>query len=816
MRREDRIPEVDITEILGEGFVAYSTAVNFGRSFLDSRDGLKVVQRCILWACHRLGVVDEDHMAIVQRIASEVSGKYHPHGDAAAADALYKLGQDWVMRYPMIVPEGDFGGPDDPPSAPRYPKAALSEVGRLVVLSAETDDEIIEFRPNYDETDRIPAFLPSVFPNLICNGQMGVGSARAFTSVPHNLREAAAAIKLVARDPSVSTQRILKAMPGPDFPTGGIVFRLNSSGEDGISSYYETGKGTVVVRARVHKVGDPKSGGTKLVVTEMPYGVGREQFIEDVRKRADEFEDIVSVVNLSSEATRIEIELKNDADPADVLARLFVRTRLQVNVSVDDSFVDMCGASPVIRTMPMREMIASYVSHRIGMVVARSRATLARHESRLHIVEGLHKAARSIKRVIEIVRASKSRSEASDALMAQLKLSERQAAAILDMRISSLTRLATDELEAEQEKLSTESKALRNMLANPSEQVEIVCKEIDDVAAKVGDDRRTTIVDGGPADVVADDGDGGQILILSDVRTIKRCSLHEFGRSQGGSFGFDRTSAIRTERCVEVSTSDRILIVDDRGQIYGIDATEVPFSAPDDLGSNIREICGIESDSRVVGVFSGDVRAFQGKHLVTMTSGGFVKRTRLETFSNRRPSGMRAVSPLDGERIIFAEVTEEDCTIVAVSAGNKACRFEESGVRPMGVEARGVRAINLDDGDEVVGAAVIPASGAQPDLVLVTVNGKVWRSQTSQLRLSRRDTRGVKLLSSLDGDDRVVGAVAVLPNTWIRYVTTLGRANVVDPWAIQRSRSSDAGKQAIDVKGAAKVSRISTIPTMGP
>ena len=805
---------MDIAETLGEGFVAYSTAVNFGRSFLDDRDGLKVVQRCILWACHRLGLVDENHMAIVARIAAEVSGKYHPHGDAAAADALYKLGQDWVMRYPLILPEGDFGGPDDSPSAYRYPKAGLSEVGRLVVLVSEMDDGVVEFGPNYDETDRVPIFLPSLFPNLLCNGQMGVGSARAFTSIPHNVVEAAAAIKLVARDPSASTKRILRVMPGPDFPTGGIAFRVNSSGEDGIASYYETGKGTVVVRARVHKVGDPKSGGTKLVVTEMPYGVGREQFIEDVKKRADEFEHIVSIINLSGEGTRIEIELKNGTDASQVLSRLFARTRLQVNVSVDNSFVNVRGDHPSISTRSMREMLGDYVSHRIDMIVRRSTVTLEKHEERLHVLDGLHKAARSIKRVIDIVRASKVRSEAASSLMTQLGITQRQADAILDMRISSLTRLAADEIESERKRLDEECKKLRSILSDPAEQVEVLCREIDEVCSRVGDDRRTTIVDGAPGEEVEDETNGGQVLIISAVRTIKRCSLHEFGVSTSGTFGLDRTSASKVERAIQVSPSDRVLIVDDAGQLYGFDATEVPFAAPDDVGINLRDVCGVGDDGDIVGVFAGDVGSFGDLMLVTMTSGGFVKRTRLDAFSNRRPSGMRAVSPIDGERVVAAEFSSDDATIVVLSESNKACRFEVSTVRPMGVEARGVRAINLPDGG-VIGCVLVPNSGMQPDLVAVTAAGRVWRGDVSKVPLSRRDTRGAKLLSSLQDDDRIVGIAAVVPGNGIRYVTNLGRANVVDPWAIRRAGGSDRGTQAIDVKGSSRVARISTVPTTG-
>lgn len=809
-----RVPDVDIAETLGEGFVAYSTAVNFGRSFLDDRDGLKVVQRCILWACHRLGLVDENHMAIVARIAAEVSGKYHPHGDAAAADALYKLGQDWVMRYPLILPEGDFGGPDDNPSAYRYPKAGLSEVGRLVALSSEMGDGVIDFGPNYDETDRVPIFLPSLFPNLLCNGQMGVGSARAFTSVPHNLIEVAAAIKLVARDPSASTKRILRAMPGPDFPTGGIAFRINSAGEDGVASYYETGKGTIVVRARVHKVGDPKSGGTKLVVTEMPYGVGREQFIEDVRKRADEFEDIASIVNLSGEGTRIEIELKNGTDASKVLSRLFARTRLQVNVSVDNSFVNIRGDHPSIDTRSMREMVGDYVSHRIEMIVRRSTVALEKHEDRLHVLDGLHKAARAIKRVVDIVRSSKGRSEAASALMDQLKLTQRQADAILDMRIASLTRLATDEIDAERRRLEAECETLRSILSDPQERIELLCREIDEVCSMVGDDRRTTIVDGGPGDEVEDEVDGGQVLIVSGVRTIKRCSLHEFDISSSGGFGLDRTSASKTERCIVVSPSDRVLIIDHTGQLYGFDATEVPFAAPDDIGTNLRDVCGIGDDGRIVGLFAGDPRSFGDLLLVTMTSGGFVKRTKLDAFSNRRPSGMRAASPTDGERIVSAEVYSGDATLVVLTASNRACRFDASSIRPMGVEARGVRAINVPDAD-VVGCVVIPGSGMQPDLVAVTSSGRIWRGDASKISLSRRDTKGSKLLSSLSGDDLIVGVATIVPGTFIRYVTNLGRANVVDPWAIRRASGSDRGTQAIDVKGSSRVASISIVPATG-
>lgn len=801
---------MEVTNLLSTAFVDYAAAVNYHRAFPDCRDGLKPVQRCLLLACHRMGLTGTGPktMTKIQAVASEVSGKYHPHGDSAAADALYKLGQDWVMRYPMVLAEGNFGSPDEEPSAPRYPTTGLSQVGKFVI-GDELNEEIIAHRPNYDGHHMIPTYMPSPFPNLLCNGQTGIGSAMAFTSISHNLGEVAAVIKTVAKYPNTTTDRILKLMPGPDLPTGGIIFRFAPNGNDAIRDYYETGKGTITIRGRLHRVGDTKSGNIKLIITEVPYGVGREALVKDISDRQDEFDEIVQVTNLSSDVTRIEIEIRRDADPDVVTKKLYDRTRLQTTFSINNSFVEVDTGNPTIRTMSIRDMVDAYIRHRLATILRRCQVRAEHISDRIHVLEGFLKALKAIRKVIGIVTNSDKDDSLLQELMDKVKLTERQADAILSMQLRSFTKMATDKVERELTKLRVELADLAIIINDENARIDEMCRELDNIVAKVGDDRRSVIVESSPNDAAADAAvaDDRSLLIISDTNTIKRCATYEASHNTlTGSPTLRRDQAARTQAFLLVSPSDRVAIVDEMGQLYSFDASEVPFAPIDEHGELLSNICGITN--RPVGLMVLPLSEPDKHCLLTISDLGFVKRTPVTAFVNRRPSGMRAVSPNGGENIIHTSITDGGASILLASSGNRVVRFAETDVNPQGVSARGVRGIRLDAGETISGCGVIPSGSTSVEVVAATALGRFRRCDVTAIRKTARDTRGFKLFSTIAADDHIVGVTVVRYGQVIKYQTVLRRPGIIDPSTIPQTAEADRGKETVNVKKSNPLSDI--------
>ena len=679
------------------------------------------------------------------------------------------------------------------------------------VIGDDLNDEIIPHRPNYNDQHMIPVYMPSPFPNLLCNGQQGIGSAMAFTSISHNLTEVAQVIRTVARHPNTTTDRILKLMPGPDLPTGGIIFRLTPNGTDAIRDYYETGRGTLTIRGRLHRVGDAKSGNIKLIITEVPYGIGREALVRDITDRQDEFEEIVQVTNLSSDVTRIEIEIRRDADPDAVTRRLYDRTRLQTTISVNNSFVEVDTGNPTIRTMSIRDMVDAYIRHRLATILRRCQVRGQVISDRIHVLEGFLRALKAIRKVVDIVTNSDRDESLLQELMDRVKLTERQAEAILSMQLRSFTRMATDKVERELTRLQSEMAELAILIGDEGARIDEMCRELDNIVSKVGDDRRSIIVDSSPNDAAAEAAvsDDRSMLIISDTATVKRCATYEASHNTStGSPTLRRDQAIHAQAFVLVSPGDRVAIVDETGQLYSFDASEVPFAPIDEHGGPLPEVCGLNHGHQAVGLMALPLSEPEKHFLLTISDHGYVKRTPVTAFVNRRPSGMRAASPNDGENIIHASITNGGESIILASSGNRVVRFAETEVNPQGVTARGVRGIRLDDGEILCGCGTIPSGSMTVDVVAATTRGRFRRCDAAAVRRTARDARGFKILSAIAAGDRLAGVAVIRPGQVVKYTTILMRSGIVDPAAIPQSTVADGGREIVSVKASNPISGI--------
>jgi len=799
--------KIDVTDILGKAFVEYSAAVNFHRAFPDCRDGLKPVQRCILFAMHKMGLVGVSNktMTKVQAVAAEVSGKYHPHGDSAAADALYKLGQDWVMRYPLVIAEGNFGSPDEAPSAPRYPETALSAVGKYVVGK---DLSVCHHRPNYNNQYQIPIYMPSPFPNLLCNGQQGIGSAMAFQSISHNLGEVVDVIKSVAKNPKITVDQILKLMPGPDLPTGGIIFQKNTSEIDGIRSYYETGKGTIIVRGKIHKVCDDKPGSIKLVVTEVPYGVGPEQFVEDINKHRDEFEDIAQVINLSSNTTCIEISLNKNADVDNVIERLYQRTRLQINFSINNTFIDRDENTQSIHPMSIRDMVDVYIRHRLSVILSRSKVRASLIDERIHVLDGLLVALNNIVDVVNIITNSSNVSSAQKNLKKHIKISTLQADAILAMQLQVFTKLSSKKLRDELKKLQEEKRELDLLITDKNIRITTLCRELDEIVTTCGDARRTTIINSAPQAVHEDQTMTDQLVITISNRYIKKSPAFDVTINKvTGTPTLTREQALQHDHFLCASPDDRIGIVDSTGQLYAFDASEVPLCSINDQGVMLSDVCSLPSENLIAGLIILPISKSDTNFLLTISDQGFVKKTSMNNFVNRRPSGMRAVSPKKEEKIIFAAITDGNSTITMVSNKNKVCKISESGINSQGVNARGVRGIKLNVEATLCGCGITPFDILTDSIVVATAHGDFCRYDVNEVKETSRGTQGSKIFSSIKTDDYIISAAIVSYEQMIKYHTDKNKTGLIDPSVIKLSKKD----KVISSKQKIYISKITSL-----
>ncbi|HVO31016.1 MAG TPA: DNA gyrase subunit A [bacterium] len=754
---------VNIEDEVRTSFLDYAMSVIVSRALPDVRDGLKPVHRRILYAMFREGILSSKRFSKCAGVVGEVLKKYHPHGDASVYDALVRLAQEWNMRYLLVDGQGNFGSVDgDPAAAYRYTEARLSKFAEEML--ADIDMETVDFRPNFDESTEEPVVLPTRVPNLLVNGAAGIAVGMATNIPPHNLREVVDATLHLIENPGATIKDLMHFVHGPDFPTAGLIY-----GADGIASAYQTGRGQVIMRARTATEPIGKTDRTAIVVTELPYQVNKARLVEKIADlvREKRIEGISDLRDESSrEGMRIVIELKRDANPTVVINQLYKNTPMQESFGV--LMLAIVGGRPQVLTL--KELLEHFIAHRKVVVTRRTRFLLRKAEERLHILDGLKIAVDNIDEVIKIIRAAASTDVAKTALMARFKFSDLQAQAILDMRLAKLTGLEREKLLAEIEEVTKAIAEYKLILGDEKKLFSVIAEELREVREKYGDDRRTEIIRA-TGDISVEDmiKEEDMVVTISHAGYVKRnpVSVYRAQRRGGrGKTGMGTREEDFVENLFVASTHSYVLIFTEKGKVFWLKVHEIPLAGRTAKGKPIVNLVPVASDDRVAAILPvkdfepelGAPEGETGRCVVLITAKATIKKTDLINFSNPRPSGIIAATVNEGDRLIQARLTinGKGQSIFIATKGGMCINFADDEVRPMGRSAAGVRAISLDEGDEVIAMEVLDREGT---ILTVAEKGYGKRTPTSEYR---GQGRGGKGLIAMKGEERNGNVVASL------------------------------------------------------
>ena len=773
------IEPVEIDHEMRTAYIDYSMSVIVSRALPDARDGLKPVQRRVLFGMDGLGLSYGGQTKKSARIVGEVLGKFHPHGDSSVYDAMARLAQNWNQRYPLIFGQGNFGSMDgDPVAAMRYTEAKLEKMAEDVL--GDIDKDTVDMTLNFDDSLEEPTVLPTKAPLLLLNGSSGIAVGMATNMAPHNLSECCDAICAFIDDPDITVEGLMEHIKGPDFPTGGIIM-----GRQGIIDAYSTGRGRVVIRAKT-EIEELDNGREAIVVTEVPYMVNKADMIarisEMVRdKKIDGISDIRELT--SREGIRIEFLVKKDANAAVVLNTLFKYTALQSSFSINN--VALVNGRP--RTLTLKDMISTFVDFRHEVVVRRTRFELGKARQRAHILEGLLKAIDIIDEVIAAIRASRTQDLAKEALIERFGFDMIQASAIVAMRLGQLTGLEKEKLQAEFDELEKFIARCEQILASTEEQLAIVKDECRELKARYGDARRTEITladdEFNPEDFYADED---VVITISHLGYIKRTPLAEFHTQARGGVG-KKASATRDEDFIEhiyvANMHSTMLFFTDRGMCYRLKVYELPEGTRTSKGRAVQNLLSIDSGDRIrtyLNVRSIEDPEYTAGHFVTLvTRRGVVKKTALSEYSNRRSrnKGIIAISIREGDELLDALLTDGSEEIMVAARHGRCCRFKENELRPLGRNSSGVRGISIEDDDEVVGAiAFNPASGdaSGHSVLVVSENGYGKRSDYDEYRITARGAKGVKTINITDKTGPLVAIKDVTEDNDLMIITRSG------------------------------------------
>jgi DNA gyrase subunit A len=785
--RRERILDRPIEDEMRESFLDYSMSVIVQRALPDLRDGLKPVHRRILYAMHELGLQPDRAYKKSATVVGDVLGKYHPHGDSAVYDAMVRMVQDFSLRYPLVDGQGNFGSIDgDSAAAYRYTEARLASLA--MDLLEDIDRDTVDFADNFDGRLQEPRVLPSRAPNLLINGSSGIAVGMATNIPPHNLREVVEACVALIEDRDLPQEELEAIVTGPDFPTGGMV-----CGREGIRDAYRTGRGRIVMRARAEIEEDAK-GGERIIVTELPFMVNKARLVEHIAQlvRDKKLTDIRDLRDESDrEGMRIVIELKRDAIPHIVLNRLYKHTQMQSTFGT----ILLALVDGVPKVMGLREMLLHFVDHRHEVVVRRSQHELDKARDREHILEGLKIAVDNIDEVIRLIRASRDTERASTALQEGFGLSERQAKAILDMRLARLTGLEMEKLEAELAEIRARIAELVEILENRDRRMALIMEELQAVTDKHGDERRTEITDISARgfnmeDLIPDDD---MILTVSRQGYVKRTSMDTYRAQRRGGRGL-RGMATKDEDWVEhlfvASAHDTLMIFTRRGQCYWLKVWEIPEGSRQSRGKPIVNLLNLQEGEEIAAVVP--VRDFtDDRFLFFATRNGVVKRTVLSAYGNIRSVGLNAINIREGDTLIDVRITDGEDEVILATRKGMAIRFRESDARSLGRATAGVRGINLRDGDQVVGMVPVREDA---NLLVVTEKGMGKRTEVDAYRLQGRGGYGVINIKTSDKTGEVVSIKSVSEGEQVVLVT---RAGVVNRQRVEEIRVIGRATQGV-------------------
>lgn len=807
--------KIPIEEEVKKAYIDYSMSVIVQRALPDVRDGLKPVHRRIMYAMDTLHLDSGGKTKKCATIVGEVLGHYHPHGDASVYDALVRLGQNFAQRYTTVIPQGNFGSiGGDPPAAYRYTEAKMSKITEEMV--SDISKNTVDMVPNFDDTTKEPAVLPGSFPFLLCNGTTGIAVGMATNMPTHNLREVAAAICAYIDNPEISIDELMKYIKGPDFPTGGIIY-----GRDGIKKAYRTGRGRVTIRSKF-TIETDKKGREKIVFTEVPYGVNTTTIIKKINdlKENKIIDGIVDANDESSDTDgmRLVVELKKGTVTKLVLNQLFAKTDLQSNFGIinlalvpkEKEGVPPRYDEPGYLTLPaiylkpevlnLKQLIGHYVSHRDEVITRRTIYDLKVAKHRMHILEALITAINNIDEVIKIIRGSESTEIAKLSLEKRFNFDDEQAQAIVDMQLKRLTHLQIEDLQKEIKELQAWIDYLQDLLEHHEKILNLIKDDVNKLAEKYGDDRRTDIIADEVEQINVEDmiKEEDMVVMISKLGYMKRVSVTQYKKQSRGGTGSNSASLIEDDYVNQLfigSTHDHILFVTNIGKAYWIKVHEIPESSKNARGTNIKSLIAIGADEEITTVVT--LREFsEDQYLFMTTANGIVKKVQTSEFSNAKTRGIIGLKLRDGDKLISAIPTDGESEVLLVTRRGKALRFSEKDVRCMGRASSGIKGMKLSEGDEISGAIKIEADDS---ILLLTEKGYGKRVKFENFNPHGRGTGGQKIFGNTDSRGEIVGVLAVSDKDEIVCMTSQGKTLRVTAETITQQGNQSTGVKVVKV-----------------
>ena len=803
-------------------YIDYSMSVIVGRALPDVRDGLKPVHRKIMYAMSELGLVYNRPHKKSATVVGEVLGKYHPHGDTAAYDAMVRMAQPFSLRYPLVDGQGNFGSVDgDPPAAMRYTEARLSKVASD--LLADLDKDTVDMMDNYDGSLKEPTVLPSKFPNLLVNGSDGIAVGMATKMPPHNLREVCDAIVYTVDHPDATLEELMQFVKGPDFPTGGTIYGIG-----GIRAAYETGRGRLKVRSNTH-IEEMENGKERIIVDEIPYQVNKAQLITQIADRVKD-KEIEGITDLRDESDRhgmrIVIELHRDALSSVVLENLFKKTNMEVTYGIIN--IALVDNKPT--TLSLKALITHYIAHRKDVVVRRTRYDLAQAEKRFHILEGLMKAINMLDETIALIRAARNADEAiygwesndlvagrdqySEGMLKLLDIDEPQARAILDMRLQKLTGLELNSIRDEYDQLKVQMDDLRDILANESRVLAIIKSETEEMKETYGDDRRTVIdpnaIDTDEEDLIPRE----QVVItISADNYIKRIPLSTYRQQSRGGVGLTAMQTKEEDHVASMfvtSSHDYVMFITNHGRLHWLKGYRIPEGSRQSKGKPIVNLLpDLEEGEKVVNTVCASGFP-EDRYLVFCTRNGLFKKTSLSAYGNVRAKGIKAIKLEDGDELIETGITDGSEQIIIASADGQAVRFDETDARPMGRDTMGVKGMTLNPGDRVVSMAVVRPGDR---LLTVSENGYGKISDVDDYRKTRRGGKGVITIKTDERNGQVVSVRKVNPGDQLMLTSASGKIIRIDTDEIRETGRNAKGVRVMDMRNGDKVVAVEPVMT---
>ena len=807
--------KIPIEEEVKKAYIDYSMSVIVQRALPDVRDGLKPVHRRIMYAMDTLHLDSGGKTKKCATIVGEVLGHYHPHGDASVYDALVRLGQNFAQRYTTVIPQGNFGSiGGDPPAAYRYTEAKMSKITEEMV--SDISKNTVDMVPNFDDTTKEPAVLPGSFPFLLCNGTTGIAVGMATNMPTHNLREVAAAICAYIDNPEISIDELMKYIKGPDFPTGGIIY-----GRDGIKKAYRTGRGRVTIRSKF-TIETDKKGREKIVFTEVPYGVNTTTIIKKINdlKENKIIDGIVDANDESSDTDgmRLVVELKKGTVTKLVLNQLFAKTDLQSNFGIinlalvpkEKEGVPPRYDEPGYLTLPaiylkpevlnLKQLIGHYVSHRDEVITRRTIYDLKVAKHRMHILEALITAINNIDEVIKIIRGSETTEIAKLSLEKRFNFDDDQAQAIVDMQLKRLTHLQIEDLQKEIKELQAWIDYLQDLLDHHEKILNLIKEDVNKLAEKYGDDRRTDIIADEVEQINVEDmiKEEDMVVMISKLGYMKRVSVTQYKKQSRGGTGSNSASLIEDDYVNQLfigSTHDHILFVTNIGKAYWIKVHEIPESSKNARGTNIKSLIAIGADEEITTVVT--LREFsEDQYLFMTTANGIVKKVQTSEFSNAKTRGIIGLKLRDGDKLISAIPTDGESEVLLVTRRGKALRFSEKDVRCMGRASSGIKGMKLSEGDEISGAIKIEADDS---ILLLTEKGYGKRVKFENFNPHGRGTGGQKIFGNTDSRGEIVGVLAVSDKDEIVCMTSQGKTLRVTAETITQQGNQSTGVKVVKV-----------------